>query len=225
MPLPLTTGARNALAAREVAHAWLLELFTDEGTLAAWDKTIPITYDSTDFEPLSDQWGISGEIRLGADLVPEPLTITFDGAPQNDDASFVGRLLDSTWHQRKMRLRGLLLDTSSNFTSAIGVHLDWNGWMDTISVTDAIGQPAQVVLNCEGGVFRALDRNFTTCTHADQLRRSATDTFFKNVALKPTQDVPFGTSWKNIPGGNGRGGGSGGSGGGGGNNSIIKSFF
>lgn len=224
MPLPLTTAARNALAAREVAHAWLLELFTDEGTLAAWDKTIPITYDSTDFEALADQWEISGEIRLGADLVPEPLTLTFDGAAQSDDTSFVGRLLDRTWHQRRMRLRGLLLDTSSNFTSAIGVHLDWNGWMDTINVTDAVGQPAQVVLGCEGGVFRALDRNMTVCTDPDQRRRSATDAFFRNVALKPTQDVPFGTTWANIPGGNGRGGGGSG-GGGGGNGSIVRSFF
>ncbi|HPE49721.1 MAG TPA: hypothetical protein PLR76_15060 [Hyphomonas sp.] len=222
MPLPLTTDARNALAAREVAHAWLLELFTDEGTLRGWDKPVPITYGGDDFEALGDQWGISGEIRLGADLVPEPLTITFDGAPQNDDASFVGRLLDRSWHQRRMRLRGLLLNVSSNFTTAIGIHLDWNGWMDTISTTDAVGQPAQVILNCEGGVFRALDRNLTLCTHADQQRRSATDTFFKNVALKPQQDVPFGTKWSNIPGANGRGGGGGG---GGTNTSVIKSFF
>lgn len=212
MPLPLTTTARAALSAREVAHSWLLDLYTDEGTLRGWDKQIPVTYNSNTYEPLSDTWGISGEIRLGADLVPEPLTITFDGAPQNDDTSFVGRLLDRSWHQRRMRLRGLLLFTGSNLTTPLGVHLDWNGWMDTITVTDAVGQPAQVVLGCEGGVFRALDRNMTTCTDPDQRRRSATDSFFKNVALKPTQDVPFGTTWANIPGGGGRGGGGGGGG-------------
>jgi len=219
MPLPLTTDARNALNAREVAIAWLLDLYTDEGTLRCWDKGIPITYGGDAYEALSDRWRVDGEIRLGADLAAEPLTLVFDGAPQSDDTSFVGRLVDRAWHQRRMRLRGLLLDTSSNFTTAIGIHMEWNGWMDTLQTSDAPGQPASIVLSCEGGILRALDRNLTTCTDTDQKRRLSTDQFFRNVALKPSQDVPFGTTWANIPGG--QGGSNGGSFGGGNNGGNI----
>lgn len=205
MPLPLTTDARNALAAREVAHAWLLDLYTAEGTLRCWDKSVPITYGGDDYEPLGDRWRIDGEVKIGVDLTPEPLTLSFGGAPQSDNASFLGRLVDRTWHQRRMRLRGLLLDVSSNFTTAIGVHLEWNGFMDTLQTSDGVGAPSTVILNCEGGLLRALDRTLTTCTDTDQKRRLSTDQFFRNVALKPSQEVPFGTAWSNIPGGRGYG--------------------
>jgi hypothetical protein len=214
MPLPLTTAARNALAAREVAHAWLLDLYTAEGTLRAWDKNIPITYGGDTYEAQFDRWRIEGDIKIGVDLTPEPLTIVFDGALQSDDSSFVGRLVDSTWHQRRMRIRGLLMDVSSNFTTAIGVHVEWNGWMDTIQANDGIGNTSTIVLNCEGGIMRALDQNLTLCTDADQRRRLSTDQFMRNVALKPAQEVPFGVSWSKIPGGSGYGSTSGGSGGG-----------
>jgi|GEM_PF-2087603 len=206
MPLPLTTDARAALEAREVAIAWLLDLYTDEGTLRCWDQAIPITYGGDTYEALQDRWRIEGEIKIGADLTPEPLTIAFDGAPQTDDASFIGRLLDRTWHQRRMRLRGLLMNVSSNFVTAIGVHMTWNGWMDTISTSDGVGTASVVTLNCESGILRALDMNLTACTDEDQRRRLSTDQFFRNVALKPAQQVPFGTKWINIPGGGSSGG-------------------
>lgn len=210
MPLPLTTDARNALAAREVAHAWLLDLYTTEGTLRCWDQIVPVTFGGDDYEPLGDRWRIEGEVKVGVDLTPEPLTLVFDGAPQLDDASFVGRLVDRSWHQRRMRLRGLLLNVTSNFTTPIGVHLEWNGWMDTLETSDGVGDVSTIILNCEGGLLRALDRNYTACTDADQRRRLLTDQFMRNVALKPSQEVPFGTTWQNVPGGRGYGGSGGG---------------
>lgn len=205
MPLPLDTDTRNALAAREVATAWLLELFCHSAggspiTLRGWDKTEATTYDSVDFEALGDAWGISGEIRAGADLVAEPLTIWFDGAAQLDDASFVGRLLDLRWHQRKVRLRQLLLNPSTNFVTAIGVVMDWRGFMDKIDAPEGDAGPSRVVLTCESGTFRARARNMTTVTDRDQRLRDADDASFRNMATKPFQSVPFGTSWSNIPG-------------------------
>ena len=220
MPLSLTVDTRNALAAREVACAWLLELFTESAGgspayLRGWDKSEAITYDSVSFEALGDAWGISGEIRAGADLVAEPLSIWFDGSKQLDDASFVGRLLDRRWHQRKVRVRQLLMTPSSNFVTPIGVVLDWRGFMDTIEAPEGEG-PSRVTLNCESGTFRARARNMTTVTDMDQKRRDATDASFRNIAVKPFQSVPFGTDWSNIPGvrtsgaaGNGTPGGAG----------------
>lgn len=213
MPLPLNTDTRNALAAREVACAWLLELFCETAggaaaTLRGWDKTEAITYESTLFEPLGDSWGISGEIKSGADLVAEPLTIWFDGATQMDDASFVGRLLDLRWHQRKVRLRQLLLVPGTNFSTVVGVVLDWRGFMDQISTPEGDDGPSRVTLTCESGTFRARARNMTTVTDRDQRLRDANDASFRNIATKPFQSVPFGTSWATIPGARGGSGGS-----------------
>lgn len=204
MPLPLDTDTRNALGAREVACAWLLELFCEStggspAYLRGWDKGEALTYDSVSFEALGDAWGISGEIRAGADLVAEPLAIWFDGSKQLDDASFIGRLLDRRWHQRKVRLRQLLMAPTSNFVTAIGVVLDWRGFMDTIDTPEGEG-PSRVTLQCESGTFRARARNMTTVTDMDQKRRDADDASFQNIATKPFQSVPFGTSWSNIPG-------------------------
>lgn len=204
MPLPLDTATRNALGAREVACAWLLELFCEStggspAYLRGWDKTEAITYDSVTFEALGDAWGINGEIRAGADLVAEPLSIWFDGSKQLDDASFIGRLLDRRWHQRKVRLRQLLMAPTSNFVTAVGVVLDWRGFMDTIDAPEGEG-PSRVTLQCESGTFRARARNMTTVTDMDQKRRDADDASFQNIATKPFQSVPFGTSWSNIPG-------------------------
>lgn len=211
MPLPLDTDTRDALAAREIAVAWLLELFCDSAGgspayLRAWNQTEAITYDSADFEPLGDAWGLAGEIRAGADLVAEPLTIWFDGAAQLDNASFVGRLLDRRWHQRKIRLRQLLMVPTSNFVTAIGVGLDWRGFMDSLDAPEGGAGASRVTLSCESGTFRARARNMTTVTDRDQRLRDSNDASFRNIAVKPFQDIPFGTSWTNIPGA--RGGGS-----------------
>lgn len=200
MPLPIDSETRDALVAREIAHAWLLELFTDEGTLRAWDKTEAMTFESNTFEALGDQWSIEGEIRAGADLVAEPLTISFDGSVQLDDASFVGRLLDRTWHQRRIRLRQMLLVPTSNFVTPVGIAFDWRGFMDTIDAPEGGSGPSKVVLNCESGTFRARARNMHTVTDLDQRLRDANDNSFRNIATKPFQDVPFGTGWTNVPG-------------------------
>jgi hypothetical protein len=228
MPLPLTTDTRDRLQSRQVGCAWLLELFTESAGgspayLRGWDKTETINYDSVDFEPLGDAWGISGEIRAGADLVAEPLTIWFDGSKQLDDASFVGRLLDRRWHQRKVRVRQLLMTSGSNFTVAVGVALDWRGFMDRIETPEGDDGPSRVILTCESGTFRARARNMTTVTDMDQKRRDATDASFRNIATKPFQSVPFGTDWSNIPGVRTGGGGAGqGAPGGAGGNRFNK---
>lgn len=205
MPLPLDTATRNALAAREIAHAWLLELFCyspggSPATLRGWDKTEAITYGGNTFEALGDAWGVSGDIKVGADLVAEKLTIWFDGAKQLDDASFIGRLVDRRWHQRRLRLRQLLLVPSSNFVTAVGVAFDWRGFMDTLDAPEGGDGPSRVTLSCESGTFRARARNMTTVTDLDQRRRDAADASFRNIAVKPFQSVPFGTTWANIPG-------------------------
>jgi hypothetical protein len=210
MPLTLSTDALNAMAAGTIAHGWLLELACDEGTLRCWDKENDISYGGHTYEGLADQWQIEGMMKLSSDLVPEPLTFSFDASRILDNSSFVGRLSDRSWHQRPVKLTALLLVPGTNFITPIDPYLEWNGVMDTIETTEKDGSPYSLIMGCEGGIFRALDRNLTTCTHVDQRKRDPTDRLFENVATKPRQDVPFGRSWSNVPGASGRGGTSGG---------------
>lgn len=200
MPLPLSSDLRTALKARTVFHAWLLELFCDEGTLRCWDKRFPLTFEGNTFEGLGDLWGFDGEIRIGSDLVAEPLPLWFDGAAQLDDSSFIGRLLDRSWHERNMRLRQVIMSPTSEFTVAVGVALDLFGRMDDLTDTDQDGAPSNFQLACEVGPLWARDRNLRTVTDVDQREIDPNDGIFSDIGVKPFQEVPFGTSWSNIPG-------------------------
>lgn len=199
MPLPVSSPTRAAMRARNVAQAWLLELFCTGGTLRIWDQRNANTIDGSAYEAGEDKWGITSEIKCGRDLVPQPLVLWLDGATQFVDGSFTKRFLASKWHTRRVRLRQLICVPGTNFTVAIGVGYDFLGFMDTIDLPFGKGA-SKVGLNCESGSFRAKSRYMTTVTDADQRRRDATDGSLKNIGLKPQQEVPFGEEWSNIPG-------------------------
>lgn len=208
MPRTWATGVQNALASGNLSVAWLLELVTDELTLRTTNRNIEVTYDGAVYEAAHHGWQIEGEISTGTNLVPEPLTLSFDGADQYDSTSILRRLLDRTWAQREMTLTGLLLNTSDK--SVIGDFMTWKGRMDTFEITEQAGAASIAVLVCEGGPFRVLGRNHTTASHADQQRRSPTDLFFKNQASKVGKRMPFGVKQVEVPGNSGGGGTTGG---------------
>ena len=201
------TGVQNAMDAGQLSTAWLLELETDEDTLRTTDRGIEITHNSNTFEAAHHSWKIEGEISTGANLVPEPLTLSFDGADQYESTSILARLIARTWAQRPMSLTGLLLDTSDK--SVIGEFMVWKGRMDTMEFTEQGGAEALAVMVCEGGPFRVLGRNMTTVSHADQQRRNASDLLFKNQASKVGRRMPFGVKQTTVPGSSYNGGGGG----------------
>lgn len=200
MPLPLDTATRNALRAGNVAHAWLLELFPDEGALRCWDKVEPITFETNVFEATENRWGIDGTVSGGANLVSQPMNIWFDGGGALDDTSFIGRLLDSTWHERAIRLRQLLLVPDGAFATVIGAALDWVGFMDQITDPEGGSGDYNITLKCESGTFRARGQNLHTITDKDQRLFDPDDGSFANIGLKPLQQIPFGVSWSDVPG-------------------------
>lgn len=204
MPLPLDSDTRDALRARRVAIAWLLDIECEGGALYVWNQRFPMSYDH-DYESGETKWGIASELRCGRDLVPQPLTIWLDGATQFDPDSFTGRFLARKWHTRPIRLRQLICVPGTNFATPVGIGYEWRGFIDTI--TAPWGQKGQnrITLNCESGTFRARARNMTTLTDADQRVRDPSDGAFKNTATKPYQDLPFGDNWSNIPGSSGVG--------------------
>lgn len=199
MPLPMSSPTRDAMRARNVAQAWLLELFCTGVTLRIWDQRNPTTIDGVAFEAGEDKWGIASEIKCGRDLVPQPLVLWLDGATQFVEGSFTQRFLAAKWHTRRIRLRQLICVPGTNFTVAIGVGYDFLGFMDTIDAPFGKGV-SRIGLNTESGGFRAKGRYMTTMTDADQRRRAPADGSLKNIGIKPTQEVPFGENWSNIPG-------------------------
>ncbi|MEO0955689.1 MAG: hypothetical protein AAFY12_11900 [Pseudomonadota bacterium] len=206
------TDVQNAMNSGLLSTAWLLELTTDEDVLRTNDRSLEITHDSNTYEPSFHKWSVEGEISTGVNLVPEPLTLRFDGADQYVEGSFLERLLDRTWAQRGMKLTGLLLNTETKVV--IGEFMVWTGRMDTLEFSEQPGGESLAVLTCEGGPFRVLGRNMTTASHADQQRRNPNDLLFKNQASKVGRRMPFGVKQVDVPGSNTGGGGGGGGGGG-----------
>lgn len=200
MPRTWASNVQTAMESGQLSVAWLLEMQTDELTLRTTNREIEITYNSAVYEPAYQGWEISGTLSTGSNLVPEPLTLTFDGADQYVEGTLLERLLDNTWSQRPMALTGLLLNIADR--SVIGEFMRWLGRMDTIDFTEHTGSKAIAVMTCEGGPFRVLGRNMSTVSHADQLRRNPTDMFFKNQASKVGSRMPFGVKQVNIPGTN-----------------------
>lgn len=206
------TDVQNAMNSGFLSTAWLLELEPDEGTIRTTDRGLEITHNSVVYTPAYHDWSIQGEISTGANLVPEPITIQFNGADQYVNGSILETLLDRTWAQRPMKLTGLLLNTQDK--SVIGEFMVWTGRMDTLEFTEQTGAESIAVMVCEGGPFRVLGRNMTTASHADQQRRNANDLLFKNQASKVGRRMPFGVKQVDVPGNNSGGGGGGGGGGG-----------
>lgn len=196
MPREWTPAVETAIAEDTLNIAWLLELETVEGWLRSTDRDVALTYDSNPFEAAHHTWEVQGEINSGANLVPEPITLKFDGADQYDSTSILARLIARTWHQRQIILRGILL----NETSVIGQFIEWRGRMDMLDFTTKTQSEAIAVMSCEGGTFKVLDRNHSTVSDADQRRRNPDDAFFKNQAKRVGQRMPFGTKSVAIPG-------------------------
>lgn len=213
MPRPLTAAGRAALQSRTIAVVYLFEVLTDEGAMRINSWGMDISYDGSTWDAAPDEWTLPDGIPISKALVPETFSMEFDGTGKNDTGTFIGLLLSRTWHQRPVRFFGLLLNTTDY--SVIDVFYEWRGKLDGAPQQRAIGSPSLVTLKCESGVFRAQERNMSTVSHSDQVRRDPTDTFFKDMAIKQDQQVPYGIEWNKIPGyrpggGNGFGGGIGG---------------
>ncbi len=208
MPIPLTSAQRTALQSRRVHIVWLLTMEIDGDTVRVCSLDEAVSYGGESYAAGSDKWEIRGRIGSASNLVPEPLTLVFDGGDQFSAGTFTARLVTGDWHLRPIRLEGVMLDPDDH--SPIGAFLVWEGYMDVLSSQDADGAPSVISLTCEGGSFRALSKNLRRCTDADQRTRSSGDTFFRNTGIKPSQNVPFGTSWSKVAGHNSGGGGGGG---------------
>lgn len=198
MARTISAAGKAALAAGRIKVAYLFEVVTDEITKRINTLNFDISYDGVTWDKSPTNWTLPDGIPVSRSLTPEPFPLQFDGGDESDTSTFIGDLLTRTWHQRPVRFFGLLFDPTDG--SQIAMFYEWQGRADKIVASRGMDGAAIVTLTCESGVFRALERNLSTVGAQDQKRRDATDTMFRNMALKQGQQVPFGVSWSNIPG-------------------------
>jgi hypothetical protein len=199
MPYNLSTEASSALASGRMAIAVLIDLYLDGGPLRVWNWPGQLAFPANDalggagdvtYQSLFQRMEVTRSIQQTASLQAEPLTVVFDASRAGDDEDLIGQFTDGAWHQRKMRVRVILLD-SETFVSPIDPVWEWHGRMDHREFMRQPGQPTQVRLTGEGGLFRIRGRNLRTRSHEDQQRRQSGDLFFREVA----QMVAIPISW------------------------------
>lgn len=207
MAIPLTAQQRADLNDPSIPKdvVWCLSINTDEGLLAINNRSTPVTYQSVAYEAGVDKWKVDGELAMGSNLVPETIQISFDASEIHDDTSFAGRLVDRTWHRRRVKIFLLLYNAATG--AFICETRQVFAFADTLDDVDQVGAPAQLTMGCETGTIRALASRRNLCSDADQRKRNPTDAFFRNVGVKGSQQVPFGVAWSNVPGRAGASGG------------------
>lgn len=230
MPYPLSPDAEEKLAAGRLATVLLVDLYCadDDGPapirLSSWH--LELSYpandalnddDSVNYLPFFGRMTVNRDIRFSQTLSSEPCKITLDGSRAGDDEDPVGLFTDRDWHQRKVRVRQILLDpeTWSGSTTPIW---EWNGRMDKRQYVRQAGEAQQLTLTNESGLFRIRGRNMHTRTHADQQRRKAGDLFFQPTPLMVGLPIVWGKNVVDLPGGGHFSSGGGGGGANGANN-------
>lgn len=195
MPYPIPPELEDAIEAGRAISADLFDFYVKDSegaalTLRCWNWPGTIDYPANDhitsgdvtYEDMHGRIGAEKALRLSASKAAEPLRMTLDGSRSGDDEDFVGRFVDADWHQGRMRLRQITLD-SATMLAASAPAWEWHGRLDHRNLTMRKDQPGVWDLTCEGGLFRVRGRRLRTRTHADQQRRSEGDMFYQATAL------------------------------------------
>lgn len=214
MPYPLDTDTEADIAAGRVRPCDLVDFYVRDGvgdpdTLRCWnwpgEAVYPGTADldgSTDdvtYESLYGRIAVPKGLRTSATLASEPMVITLDGSRSDDDADWVGRFVDSDWHQCRVRVRQVLMHFET------GAHRDqpaweWRGLLNHRDLVLKDGDASVWNVTCEGGLFRIRGRRLRSRTHEDQQRRSAGDQFYKGTAVMVGLPLNWAKAPASIPG-------------------------
>lgn len=209
MPFPLDTDTEAAIAAGRIKDAYLLDFYLDGLTLRAWNWPDDGAYPGTTeldgttsnqtYESMVGRMSIARGMRQSASLSSEPLIVTLDGSKSDDDADWVGRFVDGTWHQGRMRVRCVMRSMTTGALLA-QPHWEWRGLIDHRNLTSQVDQPQTWEVKCQGGLFRVRGRRLRTRSHEDQQRRSAGDMFYVGTAKMVGVPLIWAKAPANIPG-------------------------
>jgi hypothetical protein len=198
MPYPLPSEATAAFAAGRMVPAVLVDFYTDP-IKRFWNWPDPLTYGGDAYVSLWNRITVDYAVRQSATLAAEPVTITLDASRIGDNDDPVGGFVDLDWHQRRVRVRVVLLDFDTMESPSDPVW-EWRGRMDHRQLNRAPGTEQTLVLTCEGGLFRIRGRRMHTRTDRDQRTRSAADRFFDLTPIMAVRTPIWGKASANIPG-------------------------
>lgn len=186
----ISQSGLDALASGRIGFAWFVDIEADEGTLSGTSLDVDVTYNSTDYEGLGDRLGVP-QITLASGIVPESISVELSALEIDDTASFEGRLYNRSYHNRRITIKGLLLD-ADDLTSVIAEGFSYKGFVDSIALDE--GQEHILTVRVEGGLFRAVSTNTHVIAHRNQIARSPGDNFFFEIERRVGRDIPFGLS-------------------------------
>ena len=214
MPFPLDVDTEAAIAAGRVKPADLIDFYLRDGagdplTLRCWtwpgEASYPGTVDldgstsSVTYETMYGRLAVAKQIRMAASLSSEPIVITLDGSRSDDDDDWVGRFVDATWHQARVRVRGVLRNFDTGALLSLP-HWEWRGLIDHRNLSLKDGEPATWEVKCQGALFRVRGRRLKTRSHEDQQVRSAGDNFYIGTPRMVGLPLMWGRYAVGIPG-------------------------
>jgi hypothetical protein len=206
---PTDSATDDAIASGKTKTCQLVDFYASPTPLHCWDWWGSRTYPGTDdldgstadltYESMEGRITVDRAIRQAASLGGEPLRMMLDGSRSGDDADFVGRLVDSDWHQCRVRVRQVMLDFATEALHSLPMW-EWRGLLDHQELTLMPGQPSLWAATCQGGLFRVRGRRLRTRSHEDQQRRDAGDDFYKGTAGMVGVPLNFGKQQGNVVG-------------------------
>lgn len=181
----------------------------DPATLRCWNQPGEATYPGTvdldgstsdvTYEGMFGRIAVPKGVRVAASLASEPLIITLDASRSDDDEDWVGRFVDATWHQCRVRVRHVLMHWETGALRDLPAW-EWRGLLNHRDLVVKDGDPAVWNVSCQGGLFRIRGRRLRVRAHEDQQRRSAGDKFYLGTAAMVALPLNWAKKPANIPG-------------------------
>lgn len=218
MPYPLDSETEADIAAGRLTSCDLVDFYVkdDDGEpafLRAWTWPGSLSFPANDpaeidgavgasnvtYEPMPGRLTVAKGLRLAASLASEPCMLTLDASRTGDDADWVGRWVDSNWHQCRMRVRSVAMNPQT-LALRTDPHWEFHGLLDHGNLKRKDDDPKVWEIKCQGGLFRVRGRRNHQRTHENQQRRLAGDTFYQGTPKMVGAPLVWAKSPANIPG-------------------------
>lgn len=164
---------------------WFVEIRLDTETLRLTNAFETILFDGQNYAPFGDRMTPPSDIDRSADLKAQKFSITLDSSRQGDSSDPVGKILDSNWRRRPVRVRYAVggMDSGGYDFSDPFVIADEAGRIKSIEDTIEAGSAPELEIEIESGALVFLERRNQTRSPANQRAVFPDDAFFDH-ALK-----------------------------------------
>jgi hypothetical protein len=159
---------------------WFVEIFLDGETLRHSNAGEAITFDGQTYLPLGDKLTPPRDIDRAANLKAQKFTLRYDSSLQIVDTDVVGKILDSNWKRRPIRVRYAIGDVGASgydFSDPF-IIADETGRVKDLEDTIEAGDAPLIEMEVESGALVFLERRNQLRTPANQRAAFPDDAFF-----------------------------------------------